>query len=177
LAGGLDPLAVYGVLGGGREGTGLFEAPDGQRLVMARACVRAEAREGMVVLEALNANGEALLATIESPTVTDRSADRIVVTFARPTSEDASERLLGAQPLHALRALLDAAAAPRGEPFGALLLGVAGFDLAAWGETMPDAPAADFPDFVFFVPDTLLTIAPVARLGCCARPSGLTSGT
>nr|WP_314443092.1 anthranilate synthase component 1 [uncultured Sphingomonas sp.] len=167
---GLDALAAYRALGGGREGTGLFEAPDGQRLVMARACVRAEAHDGTVTLEALNANGEALLASLDSPAIGERRADRLMLTFARPKSEDAAERLLGPQPLHALRALLDAAAAPRGEPFGAILLGVAGFDLAAWGEEMPSAAAADFPEFVFFVPDTLLTIAPggAARLLCTA---------
>ncbi|UUR07865.1 chorismate-binding protein [Sphingomonas glaciei] len=170
LPAGLDPLAAYRALGGGEAGTGLFEAPDGQRLIMGRACVRAEAREGHVVLDALNANGEALLAAYQAPWVSERRVDRLVLTFARPTSEDAAERLLGAQPLHALRALLDAAAAPRGEPFGSLLLGVAGFDLAAWGEDMPAAPPAEVPDFVFFVPDTLLTIAPggAARLLCTA---------
>lgn len=170
LPAGLDPLAAYRTLGGGEACTGLFEAPDGQRLIMGRACVRAEARDGLVTLDALNANGEALLAALDARWVSERRADRLVLTFARPSSEDASERLLGPQPLHALRAMLDAAAAPRGEPFGALLLGVAGFDLAAWGEDMPPAPPADFPDFVFFVPDTLLTIAPggAARLLCTA---------
>ncbi|GAA4001861.1 anthranilate synthase component 1 [Sphingomonas humi] len=170
LPAGLDALAAYRALGNAREGTGLFEAPDGQRLAMGRACVRAEGRGGTVELEALNPNGEALLAVLESPAMAQRSAGRLLLDFAEPSSEDASERLLGPQPLHALRVLLDAAAAPRGEPFGALLLGVAGFDLAAWGEAMPAAAEADFPDFVFFVPDTLLTIAPggAARLLCTA---------
>ena len=170
LPAGLDPLAAYRALGGGRAATGLFEAPDGQTLVMGRACVRAEARDGTVVLQALNANGEALLAACETPAVTERKADRLLLTFAKPRSENAAERLLGPQPLHALRALLDAAASPRGEPFGALLLGVAGFDLAAWGEAMPEGPAANFPEFLFYVPDTLLTIAPggAARLLCTA---------
>jgi anthranilate synthase component 1 len=170
LPAGIDPLSAYRALSVGRPETGLFEAPDGQRLVMGRACVRAEARDGTIVLEALNANGEALLGAVQSPAISERRADRLLLTFSRPKSEDAAERLLGPQPLHALRALLDAAAAPRGEPFGALLLGVAGFDLAAWGETMPDGPPADFPEFVFFVPDTLLTIAPggSARLLCTA---------
>jgi anthranilate synthase component 1 len=170
LPAGLDPLAAYRAFGSGEEATGLFEAPDGQRLGMGRACVRAEARDGTVVLEALNPNGEALLAAVETPAIAERRADRLLLTFAKPKSEDASERLFGPQPLHALRALLDAGAAPRGEPFGAVLLGVAGFDLAAWGEDMPESPPADFPDFVFFVPDTLLTIAPggAARLLCTA---------
>jgi anthranilate synthase component 1 len=170
LPAGIDPLQAYQALGGGASGTGLFEAPDGQRLVMGRACVRAEARDGAVTLEALNANGEALLEALESSAVAERRTDRLVLTFARPRTEDAAERLLGPQPLHALRALLDAAAAPRGEPFGALLLGVTAFDLAAWGEDMPASPPSDFPEFLFFVPDTLLTIAPggAARLLCTA---------
>ena len=170
LAGGLDPLVAYRALAEGAPGTGLFEAPDGQVLAMVRACVRAEARDGTVLLEALNANGEALLAHVESAAVIERRTDRLTLAFARPRSDDAAERLLGAQPLHALRALLDAAAAPTGEPFGALLLGLAGFDLAGWGEDMPAGPPANFPEFVFFVPDTLLTIAPggAARLLCTA---------
>ncbi|GAA4022076.1 anthranilate synthase component 1 [Sphingomonas swuensis] len=170
LPAGQDPLAAYRALGCGEPGTGLFEAPDGQVLVMARACVRAEARDGTVVIEALNANGETLLEALDSAALVERRTDRLTLAFALPKSDDASERLLGAQPLHALRALLSAAAAPSGEPFGAVLLGVAGFDLAGWGEAMPPAPASDFPEFVFWVPDTLLTIAPggAARLLCTA---------
>lgn len=170
LPAGLDPLAAYRALGSERPATGLFEAPDGQVLVMARACVRAEASDGTVILQALNANGEALLAQLQSPAVAERRTDRLTLAFARPRSDDAAERLLGPQPLHALRDLLSAAAVPAGEPFGAVLLGVCGFDLAAWGEEMPAGPAADFPEFVFWVPDTLLTIAPggSARLLCTA---------
>ena len=125
---------------------------------MGRACVRAEARDGTIVLEALNANGEALLGA----PIARRSASGgpIACLLAlRPAARARMPPNACSAPSrsHALRALLDAAAAPRGEPFGALLLGVAGFDLAAWGETMPDGAAADFPEFVFFVPDTLLT--------------------
>ncbi|GAA4035240.1 anthranilate synthase component 1 [Sphingomonas rosea] len=170
LPAGLDPLAAYRRLADGAAESGIFEAPDGQRLVMGRACVRAEARDGTVELVALNPNGEALLAALDSPAMAERRIDRLVLAYSLPESEDAAERLLGPQPLHALRALLDAGAAPRGEPFGAVLLGVAGFDLAAWGEEMPRAAASDFPEYVFFVPDTLLTIAPggAARLLCTA---------
>lgn len=170
LPAGLDPLRAYRALGSERPGTGLFEAPDGQRLVMGRACVRAEASDGTVTLQALNANGEALLAALRSPAVAERQADRLTLVFPPLRSDDAEERLLAPKPLHALRALLDSGAAPRGEPFGVLLLGIASFDLAAWGEAMPPSPPATFPDFVFFVPDTLLTIAPggAARLLCTA---------
>jgi anthranilate synthase component I len=170
LAAGLDPLSAYRALAGERPETGLFEAPDGQVLVMARACLRVEARDGTVTIDALNPNGEALLGAIDAPEVVERRTDRLALVYPRPRGTDAAERLLGPQPLHALRAVLDAAAAPRGEPFGAVLLGVTGFDLAAWGEDMPAAPAGDFPDFLFFVPDTLLTIAPggAARLLCSA---------
>jgi anthranilate synthase component I len=170
LAAGLDPLRAYQALAGGREATALFEAPDGQVVIMARACVRAEARDGTVLLHALNANGRALLALIHADQIIDRQPHCLRLHFALPSTDAAEQRLLGAQPLHALRTLLNAAAAPRGEPFGALLLGVTAFDLAAWGEAMPGGPPADFPDFVFYVPDTLLTIAPggAARLLCTA---------
>ncbi|WP_300975369.1 chorismate-binding protein [Sphingomonas sp. LHG3406-1] len=170
LPAGLDPLTAYRALGAGVPGTGLFEAPEGQCLVMGRACVRAEARDGIVELVALNANGEALLTALDTSAAMERRTDRLTLAFAKPRSDDAAERLLGPQPLHALRALLAAAAAPSGEPFGAILLGIAGFDLAAWGEEMPAGRAADFPEFVFWVPDTLLTVAPggAARLLCTA---------
>ena len=93
---GIDPLAAYRALSaGGGAATGLFEAPDGQRLVMGRACVRAKALDGTIVLEALNANGEALLGALQSPAISERRADRLLLTFAQPKSEDAAERLLG----------------------------------------------------------------------------------
>ena len=170
LAGGQDPLAAYRALAGDAPSTGLFEDPDGDLLVMGRACVRAEARGGRVRIEALNPNGEALLGQLDGDFLCDRAPGTASFEYPLPASDEAEERLLGPQPLHALRALLAAAAAPAGEPFGALLLGIAGFDLAAWGETMPKAAEPDFPDFLFFVPDTLLTIAPsgAARLLCTA---------
>ena len=70
--------SAYRALGAGRQATGLFEAPDGQRLAMGRACVRAEARDGTVLLEALNANGEALhmAATLEIDAVIDPAETR-----------------------------------------------------------------------------------------------------
>ena len=101
LPAGLDPLGAYRALTGGGSATGLFEAPDGQVLVMGRACVRAEARDGTVEVEALNANGEALLAAFDSPAIVERRIDRLLLAYSKPESEDAAERLLGAQPLHA----------------------------------------------------------------------------
>ncbi len=170
LAGGQNPLAAFCALAADAPATGMFEAPDGQVLVMGRACVRAEARGGRVHIAALNPNGEALLGQLNGDFLVHGASGSAGFDYPLPDTDEAEARLLGPQPLHALRALLAAAAAPAGEPFGALLLGIAGFDLAAWGETMPDAAEPDFPDFLFFVPDTLLTIAPsgAARLLCTA---------
>ena len=168
----LDPLAFYAAVSGGgtRPDTGLFEANDGRTLVMAAAAVRATARDGRVTLEALSANGGALLAEV-ARRIGVTSSDPLVLNFHPTASADAEERLAAPAPLHALRALLAAAGAPS-DPFGALLLGVSSFDQAGFGEDLP-APHSDplgFPDYLFWVPESLAVVEPTgaARLLCPA---------
>ena len=163
----IDPLALYAALsdGGMRTDTALFEGSDGLTLLMARAAVRAECRGGLVELTALTPNGRALVEALGGD-------ERLNLQFDPPRSLDAEERLLAPAPLHAVRALLRAALPPAADPFGVLALGVIGFDHAGFGEEMPpQAPnAAGFPDYVFWVPDSLVLFEPGAppRLICTA---------
>lgn len=174
----LDPLDLYEALsdGGAVPDTGLFEAPDGSALVMEHAAVRAECRGGAVALQALSANGRALMRSLKSAAadhVTKKGHDRLDLLFPEPTTLDAEERLLAPAPLHALRALLASAAVRASdEPFGAAVLGVVAFDQATFGEDVvenPDDPTG-FPDYVFWVPDSLVLFAPQSppRLICTA---------
>jgi anthranilate synthase component 1 len=168
----LDPLAFYAAAsaGGTRPDTGLFEANDGRTLVMTAAAVRASARDDRVTMEALTANGAALLAELARRTG-QAPAQALILDYPAPTTDDAEERLAAPAPLHALRALLSACGAPA-DPFGALVLGVSSFDQAGFGEDIPPA-AADplgFPDYLFWVPESLAVIEPngAARLLCAA---------
>ena len=172
LGGILDPLAFYAAASGHgtRPDTGLFEANDGRTLVMTAAAVRASAREGRVTLEALSANGAALLAELARRHNLEPAAP-LTLDYPPPTTDDAEERLAEPAPLHALRALLASCGMPA-DPFGALVLGVSSFDQAGFGEAIPPA-AADplgFPDYLFWVPESLAVIEPTgaARLLCAA---------
>jgi anthranilate synthase component 1 len=174
----VDPLTLYEALSddGDMPDTGLFEGPDGSAIVMAHAAVRAECRGSAVVLQALSANGRALLRSLEpiaSDFVSNRSDNRLELTYPEPETLDAEERLLAPAPLHALRALLEAAGV-RGsdEPFGALTFGVVAFDQAAFGEDVPEnaEDPTGFPDYIFWVPDSLVLFAQQSppRLLCIA---------
>ena len=164
----LDPLDLYEALsdGGVAADTGLFEAPDGSTLLMAHAAVRAECRGGAVVLHALSPNGRALIRALEAAStdfVKGGGENQLDLLFPAPTTLDAEERLLAPAPLHALRGVLESAGV-RGtdEPFGALVLGVVAFDQAAFGEDVVENPEdpTGFPDYVFWVPDSLVVFAP-----------------
>ena len=168
----LDPLGYYAAAsaGGARADTGLFEANDGRTLVMTAAAVRASARDGRVTLEALTANGVALLAEVARRSGLE-PAPALTLDYPIPTTDDAEERLATPAPLHALRTLL-AACGAAADPFGALVLGVSSFDQAGFGEDIPPAAAnpGGFPDYLFWVPESLAVIEAngAARLICAA---------
>jgi anthranilate synthase component 1 len=174
----LDVLDLYEALsdGGQRADTALFEAPSGAALLMANAAIRAECRGGSVSLVALSSNGRALLRSIEplaQDFVTDSTDDRLDLNFPEPTTLDAEERLMAPAPLHALRRLIEAAGVGSSdEPFGAMVLGIVAFDQAAFGEDVVANPKdpTGFPDYVFWVPDSLVVFAPGSppRILCTA---------
>jgi anthranilate synthase component 1 len=173
LPAGLDALPFYAAAseGGARADTALFEGNDGRTLVMAAAAVRACAGGGEVLLEALSANGRALLDLVAAR-YRLALGDRLQLRFDPPASLDPEQRLLAPAPLHALRSLLRAAAGQSADPFAVAVLGVSGFDQAGFGEQLA-AQAPDpigFPDYLYWVPDSLAVIEPggAARLLCPA---------
>jgi anthranilate synthase component 1 len=179
LGGEADPVSLYAALsdGGARADTAIFEGRDGPTLVMAAAAMRVTCGGADVLLEALSANGEALLQAVGAAghlpgTVVAQSARKLRLAVPPPTGEDAEARLLAPAPIHALRALLGAAAAERAEPFAAALLGVIAFEHAGLAEGMASTAdaAGSVPDFLFWVPESLLVAEHGAppRLLCTA---------
>jgi len=170
----LDPLALYAAVAAGAPDTALFEGNDGTALLMQRAAVRIECRGPQVRLTALSPNGESVVGLVERalPHQVGRAGrGALHLRFDPPTSLDADERLRAPAPLHALRPIIAAAADPH-EPFAAAALGVIAFDYAALGEEMAEneEDPLGFPDFVFWVPESLILFAPGAlpRLICSA---------
>lgn len=176
LRAGLDPFSTFAALSSEGPDKGLFEGKDGLTLMMHRAAVRAECRRDKVHLHALSANGESLVQTVATALarhiVAAEGAEKLVLSFPPHEGYDAEARLLALSPLHAIRSLLQDAL-PKGEnPFAAVALGVVAFDYAALKENIPDNaedPLA-FPDYVFWIPETLLAFEPGAspRLFCAA---------
>ncbi|MFC7536700.1 anthranilate synthase component 1 [Sphingomonas sp. GCM10030256] len=161
LVGPLDPLALLAALPDAGSDRALFEGKDGVTLAMSRAAVRAECRGEVVTLRAQNANGQSLLRAVRG-LVGEwlTGAEETVLTLGIPISRslDAEERLAAPAPLHALRCLLRAALPDSADPFATALIGVVAFDHAALAEDLPGCQGdpLGFPDFLFWVPDTLL---------------------
>lgn len=156
----IDPFALYAAIGG-KQNSALFESMTGPTLLMQRAAVRAECRGEQVTLLSLSSNGESLLKSLRytlSEHVIAEGSEKITLRFPLNRSLDAEARLLAPSPLHAVRSLLQCAMPKGEEPFAALALGVVAFDYAASAEDLPDSQEdpLGFPDYVFWVPETLL---------------------
>ncbi len=173
----LDPLSLYASLSdrGRRADTALFEARGGSTLLMHRAAVRAECRGESVILAALSANGERLLASVAARLpghVSSREPGRLTLHFAPTVSEDSEERLLAPSPFDALRSLIAPVTREGEEPFAVTALGIIAFDYAALSENLPANPEdpLDFPDYLFWIPDSLVLFEPLAapRVICTA---------
>ncbi len=169
-----DPCVLYAALGPGPD-TALFEGMAGPSLLMRHAAVRAECRGEQVTMRALSANGASLLGRLRGTLPhAIAGADELTLSVHIPRSRslDAEQRLLAPSPLHAIRGLLRAALPETQEPFAAVVLGVVAFDYAAAGEDLPDNPEdpLGFPDFVFWVPESLVLFEPglVPRILCAA---------
>jgi anthranilate synthase component 1 len=129
-----------------------------------------------VRLAALSANGRNLLdavATALPDAVSERGPANLVLRFPPRDEVDAEARLLAPSPFDALRALTRGikSLSPE-EPFTLACLGIVSFDHVDSFETLP-APAEDpldFPDFVFWIAETLIVFEPggAARAVCTA---------
>ena len=165
-----DALALYAALsdGGRRADTMLFERSTGPSLLLDRAAVRAECRGHEVLLTALSDNGHNVLATVAArlaERVVERAPDRLRLRFPPPAGVDAAERLAAPSPFDAVRALTLGFDAADVEPFVLCCLGVIAYDHVDLFETLP-GPAEDplgFPDFVFWLAESLIVFEPGAR--------------
>ncbi len=178
LASSADWLDLYSALsdGGRRANTMLLETLAGPSLILDRAAVRIECRGPDVTLFRLTAGGDDVLRLAERSlphAVAERSPDRLRLRFERTESDEAEQRLLASSPFDVLRALTTGirSTTPE-EPFTIALLGVVAFDHVDLFEALPP-PTEDplgFPDFIFWVAESLLLAEPglAPRLVCTA---------
>ena len=165
-----DALALYAALsdGGRRADTMLFERSTGPSLLLDRAAVRAECRGHEAVLTALSEGGRNVLATVAArlaERLVEHSSDRLLLRFPPPAGVDAAERLAAPSPFDAVRALTLGLNAAEAEPFALCCLGVIAYDHVDLFETLPP-PAEDplgFPDFSFWLAESLIVFEPGAR--------------
>jgi anthranilate synthase component 1 len=179
LGAGADPLRLYAALCGGRPDTVLIEKEGGPALLMERAALRIECHGLGVVVTALSANGETALAMLRA-----RLANRIVaqgaglIAFEFPpvAGDDAEQRLLAPTPLEVMRQLLRFESRSPEEPYALFAPFVLAFDYAANLEGLPQAAEdeAGFPDYVAWLAESLIVVAPNAppRLVCAAFGDG-----
>ena len=165
-----DALALYAALSdqGRRADTMLFERSTGPGLLLDRAAVRAECRGHEVTLTALSEGGRNVLAGVAerlAERLVEQSPDHLLLRFPAPDAVDAAARLSAPSPFDAVRALTLGLSAADAEPFALCCLGVIAFDHVDLFEALP-APAEDplgFPDFVFWLAESLIVFEPGAR--------------
>src|SRR5205085_3966529 len=154
--------------GGRRPDTMLFERSTGPSLLLDRAAVRVECRSHEAVLAALSEGGRNLLATVAdrlADRIAEQSPDRLLLRFPPPTGVDAAERLSAPSPFDAVRELTLRLKVADVEPFAVTSLGVIAYDHVDLFETLP-GPAEDplgFPDFIFWLAESLIIFDPGAR--------------
>lgn len=165
-----DPLALYATLtnSGRRADTFLLERSVGPTLLMDQAAVRIECRGQEVTLFALSSGGEQVLAAVRNGLVERVAASSqrsLTLRFPGPEGDDAEARLLAPSPLDALRAVVGFVPASKEEPFTIAALGVVAFDQADLFETLPAnaEDPLDFPDYVFWLAESLIVFEPGAR--------------
>ncbi len=172
-----DPVALYAALTdhGRRPDTCLLERSVGPSLLMVQAAVRIECRGREVILLALSANGDAVLATVARH-LTERvetvGDHRLVLRFPDFAGDDAEARLLAPSPFDVLRLLLGLASQSTEEPFTLAVLGVVAFDHVDLFEALPAnaQDPIDFPDLLFWLAESLIVFEAGAapRLVCTA---------
>lgn len=175
VTGAPDPLALYARLadGGRRPHTLLLESADattgaGERsLLLVQAALRARCTGREVVVEALSANGRALLPWLAGRlgAMAEVSVDaaRLTATFSLPggTLLDEAARGRASSPLDVLRILaMGVALAARPADVNHMVAGIFSYDLVELFEPLPP-PAGDtpgFPHFDFWLPEVVLVV-------------------
>jgi anthranilate synthase component I len=172
----VDLLALYAQLteGGTRPDTMLLETQAGASILLEQAAVRIECRGQEVVLDALTANGAAVLRIVEDKlehAISDRSPERLALGFERTLEVDAEKRLLAASSFDALRAIINSLRSETPEePFTVCLIGGIAFDHVDLFEELPQQPEdpTGFPDFIFWLAESAVIAEPglFPRLMC-----------
>ena len=176
LAGQVDPLRLHAALAAdGHNLPPLFiQRTGGPALIVEAAAIRAICRQQDVVLDALSEGGRAALATLADQLadhVVDRTDDRVALRFKRCTAPEEYDRAHATTPFDILRALaFGHGSIDRDEPFAVVAAGVIGFDSVDLFEELPARAEGDFPDYVFWLAESVIIVEPsgAARLICTA---------
>ena len=144
----------------------LFERSEGPSFILDRAALRAECRGQEVILIALSNAGRRIIDSLASnPFATTRQDSELHLRFPRVEGSDAAARLLSANPFDLLRSLIAFDLPPGEEPFAVTLPGIVAFDHVDFLEEIAghqDDPL-DFPDYVFWLAESLVLFQPGAR--------------
>ena len=97
--------------------------------------------------------------------VIEQAPDRLTLRFPTPEGVDAAERLNAPSPFDAVRALTLDYKAAVAEPLALCCLGVIAYDHVDLFEMLPASPEdpLGFPDFVFWLAESLIVFEPGAR--------------
>lgn len=158
----------------------MLETTAGASIILERAAVRIECRDGKVFVDALSPGGQPVLHLIErvlADAVESSAADRLTLLFDRSTEVDAERRLLGASPFDVLRAITAGIRSEtEEEPFTVCLIGVMAFDHVGLFEELPDyaEDPVGFPDFIFWLAESYVVGEPgrTPRLICASFGDG-----
>lgn len=146
----------------------------GPALIVEAAAVKAVCRGQQVVLTALTESGRAALAGLAvalGDAIAERSDDRLVARFTRCDAPEEFDRAHAKSPFDVLRALaFGHVPSDRDEPFALTAAGVVGFDHVDLFEDLPAGATSDFPDYVFWLAESLVAVEATGagRLICTA---------
>lgn len=178
----VDLLALYAQLSdhGRRPNTMMLETTAGKSIIVDRAAVRIECRDGEVTLDALSAAGQPVLELLKrnlADRVSAETADRLALRYQRSEEVDAERRLLAPSPFDVLRAITTGFANETPEEAMAVcLVGVIAFDHVELFEELPSyaEDQTGFPDFIFWLAESAIVSEPklTPRLICTSFALG-----
>ncbi|MEG3153590.1 anthranilate synthase component 1 [Sphingomonas sp. RB1R13] len=146
----------------------------GPALIVEAAAIKAVCRGQEVVLTALTESGRVALAGLSAvlgDAIATRADDRLVARFTRCDAPEEFDRAHARSPFDVLRALaFGHVPQDRDEPFALTAAGVVGFDHVDLFEDLPAGPTSDFPDYVFWLAESLVVVdaTGAGRLICTA---------
>ena len=176
LAGPVAARDLHAALAADGQGVAplFIQRTGGPALIVEAAAVKAVCRGQEVVLDALTEGGRVALvglAAVLGEAIVERSDERLVALFTRCDAPEEFDRAHARSPFDVLRALaFGHAPTDRDEPFALTAAGVVGFDHVELFEELPPAPEGEFPDFVFWLAESLVVVEATGagRLICTA---------